>query len=333
MSKIEKCVNPYKSHFWRLPDLKEPISSYEGNSKDAVIIFPIFQTRTEDIAIEHHIVRTACWARRSWLLFSDVQELDIAMKFYVETKVHNRVIPILRDNYVDVDKDVLYFDGIDYEGEPVTHLGKKMAMFNDKQFSEYEWVIEMDSDNFLASPDKTKYPFFERELDAPLEIRSAQVDRWLTHHTIKDIHWWQNMMESKSATDMPDEKIKEWDRRARLLANSDVVDKFSRPGADRYMVAGGIYSFPAKHFFQNRQKDIEWIAKAGKLLQDDEAVFSLWRMNGNAIGSIADDLGMNIASSGPDIQQNSEIGHHYMCHFGSMPYEHFWHRDTGIDVV
>ena len=85
--------------------------------------------------------------------------MDIGLKFYVELGISDRVIPILRENGVNIDRDVLYFDGRYFDGDWI-FLGKKLAAFNDDQFADYKWLWLMDVDMFASSPNRTKCNFF-----------------------------------------------------------------------------------------------------------------------------------------------------------------------------
>ena len=249
-------LNPFKAHLYRLPNVNKPIPSYPGESKDGVVIFPMFLTDPKDTSIEHHIVRSACWARRSWILFSDAISLDIGFKFYVEMKVRERVIPILKENDIDVKKDVLYFDGSLFEQNEPVHLGKKLAFVYDDQFSDYTWVWQMDSDNFLASPSREKFPFFEKELNSPLELRVAETNQLFPYQSIEDLHWWWRIIKTESPTTKKDEKILEWIRRAKLVADGDIVDKYSQKGGVRIAVAGVIYAIPSKEFLRKPKRGL-----------------------------------------------------------------------------
>ena len=67
MFSYQECLNPYKSHLWGLPDPVKPVTDYPGDSKEGIGIFPLFSTDSEgDASLDHHIVKSACWARRSF---------------------------------------------------------------------------------------------------------------------------------------------------------------------------------------------------------------------------------------------------------------------------
>ena len=313
---LEGCLNPNKMHLYRLPSLEKATPAYESTSKEGILIFPMFQTREGDISLEHHIVRSGCWARRSWLLYSDLIPLGIPAKFYIEMREKDRILPILKESHVDVDNDVLYFDGTSFEQTEYVHLGKKLAFANDKQFKEYDWVWQMDTDNFLASPRREQYPFFEREKS-----------RLHPRDTISDLHWWWFLLD----TDDREVKMNEWRRRAKLLIDVNLVDKYDKNGPDKWAVGGGVYALPAKAYHANQPDDLEWLTQAGQIMQDDEAVFSLWLMRDKPCYSIETELGMSIVNIAENARVFNEIGHPYMSHVGSFAYEYEWRK--GIDAL
>ena len=329
MKIYEGCLNPNKSHLWHLPTLDKSVPDYPGKSKEGLVIIPLFLTRPDDISLEHHIVKSACWARRSWILFSDAEDLDIAVKFYVELSVVNRVLPLLKENNVNTDRDVIYFDGRRTVGEPVNHLGQKLAMFNDDQFKDYQWVWQVDSDNFLASPKRDKYPFFSQLLHQDKIPHANNVPPFEDYMTIQHLHWWCYVLDSEEARGNPMEKQAEWGRRAKMLCDPAVVDQYFQPYTNLYHVGGGLYGFPAQHFLSKYKEECEWIEMAGKLMQDDEAVFSLYISNGNAVGDISNALDMRVVALPEEVLENMEAGKHFMNHIGRLDYEHSWRRSFG----
>ena len=323
------CLNAAKSHLWHLPTLDKPVPDYPGESKEGLVIIPIFLTSPGDDSIEHHIAKSACWARRSWIKFSDVEKLDIAVKFYVELSVSKRVLPLLTENGINTDRDVIYFDGRRTMGEQVNHLGQKLAMFNDDQFKDYEWVWQIDSDNFLASPRGFKYPFFSQLINQDKTLYANNVPPFEDYMTIQHLHWWWYILDSEKARDNPTEKQAEWSRRAKMLCDPTVVDQYFQPYTNLYHVGGGLYGFPAQHFLSKHKEECEWFEMAGKLMQDDEAVFSLYISNGNEVGDICEVLDMPVVVLAEDIEKNMMTEKHFMNHVGRLDYEHSWIRSFG----
>ena len=77
------------------------------------------------------------------------------------------------------------------------------------------------------------------------------------------------------------EREAEWRRRAESLIGKVAADKFWDPEVQTLSCGGDMHAFPAKHFMQNRQSEVEWLANAARLMQNDEPVIALWYAKGN----------------------------------------------------
>ena len=323
------CLNPYKHHLFRLPDIpkdRQP-ASYKDDSKECLVIFPLFQTTPGDTSLEHHIVRSALWARNSWIQFSDAVNLGVKIGFYVGDTVLNRVIPILKNNGVDPDTHVFLMKEAPFEGDPCTHLGKKMAMWVDTQFSEYQWILQFDSDMFIGSKSKSKIiPFFEYIANHEL-IPGAIASHKHETQNLHNFHWYKRLdiEQSDSAN------IKIWKNRAEQLVSELVIRKYFDSNANVGEAHGGIYAMPAKHMHTEKWDECKWIAKAGKLLQDDEAVFSLWITQGKPMFSIYEEMDVPFCSEIQNLLKCREKKDPYFSHIGHIYHEWAWRTD--IDAL
>lgn len=329
---LDGCLNPYKHHLWRLPSIpkeKQP-PAYQDDSNDLLVIFPLFQTNEGDTSLEHHIVRAACWARRSWILFSDAVELNIKIAFYVGDTVINRVFPILEENGVNPDTHVFLLEEALFEGDPATHLGKKLSYFNDPQFRDYEWVLQMDSDMFLASPSRAKgafFEFFEVLEKIPGAVNAHFVDcdtpPYQDNH-LECAHWWHVLLHQVD----DQTKMDEWLKRAAQFVDDDVLEAYR--SYDKYYTSchGGIYAFPTNYYQTERPSECEWIAEAGKSLQDDEAVFSLWHTSGKPLFSISRETGVPFCTEIMLLNEMSAKAEPlYLSHIGGLHEEWRWRED------
>ena len=328
--KLEGCLNPYKHHLWRLPSIDEDRQpkTYPGKSKECIALYPLFQTHGDDASLEHHLIRAACWGRRSFLLFSDAVDLDIKIGFYVGDTVLETVTPILEENGIDVDDDIFIMDESKFEGDPVTHLGKKMSIFCDKQFLDYKWVVQFDCDMWLGSPKRKSFNFFQYIIthakNGVLAI-TAYTDQNKKSHKfhIKDKCWWHNLLD----TDNDKEKINEWLSRTRELSG-DISEAYTGKNIKIPDCHGGTYAFPIQHYHKNYPELVDWIKRAGKLLQDDEAVFSLWNLKGEPLYSISDETGITFCGEMPQIKGLHENGDIYFSHIGGFVEEWYWREDA-----
>lgn len=334
---LEGCLNPHKHHLWRLPDIppERQLEPYQDDSRECLVIFPLFQTNDGDVSLEHHIVRSACWAQRSWILFSDAIEKKIKLAFYVGDTVLNRVLPILEKNGIDIDSHVYLLEEKLFEGNPTTHLGKKLSFFNDTQFNEYEWVMQFDADMFLASPTQKKGNFFHAFLSQfeqmpkmPGAVRANLIGGKPPYSNLDRHHWWHVLLHGQDNQ----KKIDEWLRRARELAENEVVDKYQDETQFITTCHGGIYAFPIKYYQTEKKEDCEWIAKAGQLLQDDEAVFSLWHTRGKPLFCISRAVDIPFCTELANIWQGRENANPtYLSHFATFYHEWVWRED--IDAL
>lgn len=268
-----RCLNYPKSHLWGLPDIPKDkfVPDYPGESRAGLVIFVLFQTDKDDGTLEHHAVRSACWARRSWLLFTDVIEMDIACKFYVEDSVSDRVFPILEASSIDVEKNVILFDGDPFmpdNNDFFPHCGKKVAMYDDQRFAEYDWVLQADSDMFVASPQRKRLRIFEFLRKHPRTLGMLNAFHGPVGETLDNFqfHLWPRI------------PAEQWFNRVRDLADEDLADLYRVGHKPIMRTHGALQFFPACEFMSNQMSDCEFIVSAGKRLLNDEAAFSLWSM-------------------------------------------------------
>ena len=217
---LDGCLNPNKHHLWRLPSIPQDLwaEDYTGESREAIAFFPLFQTNHQDASLEHHLVRAGCWARRSWLKYSDAITHNIDIKFYVEDTVLDRIAPILQENGIDLDHHVILFDGNDFKGDPATHLGKKLSCFNNREFEEYNWILQFDCDMFLGSKPKAQCLAFEyiinHSMDGVGAVKANFAGRF-EQATIMNVHWHHVLLHNVSMQ----EKAEEWLNRAETLVS------------------------------------------------------------------------------------------------------------------
>ena len=152
------CLNPAKEHLWRLPLMNKDFLSYPTDIPNIAVIFPIFQRtgtkKTQDSSIEHHLVKSAAWAAHSWYLHTDLVEMKVPLYFYVEHAIAGRAEEELIKNGIDIRDNVLYFHGKSFNNPP-NHLGKKLAMFTDDTFADFDWVVQLDVDLFFSRQEST----------------------------------------------------------------------------------------------------------------------------------------------------------------------------------
>ena len=333
-----RCYNYPKVHLWRLPDTSGVRERYPMTSKRAILLFLLFQNQHPPLSVkeashaeldrtlEHHAVRSACWARDSWVRFTDAVPLQIPVKFYVEARTRERTLPMFEDNGFTED-DILWFDGDPFEPtnpELKPHCGKKLAMFADERLAAYDWVLQADSDLFVASPEGARYPFFANLFPRPQELGSLRIN--LEPSSLADDlrwHTFSGMSES------------EWFRIVGEYSTPRIASMYAMKEPPVASIHGALTLFPARRFFRERQSELEWIVKLGIELQDDEAVLSVWRMRGKPIWSLCSDRpeSLHLVDQLEDLQKLrqrtlDEGKAVYLSHF-NMPHEWVWRHDIG----
>ena len=326
----------YKSHLWRLPNLNEPTPDYPGESKDALVIIPIMEGGDNRL-LEDHIVRSACWARRSWLLFSDAIDLDIAVKFYIDETPglhYNRgtIIQILKDNHVDIEKDVLWCDMSRFDGLNV--FAKKHAFYVDDQLSGYKWVYALDADMFLASRNKEKFNFFERLISHEETMGVTEI-----HHD-KDYvmmasRFWTEPLADIIKYDLfgKGEEVKQWLEKVRELSDERVIDLYYHEPTSIVITKMPIIAYPARQFsniWNDEEQHREWFAKAGELLGHDEETMSVYDAMGYPLWDISKEVGLPVYWWERDKNMGRDYPV-YLCHACDMSAEYLWRKD--IDAL
>ena len=299
-----------KVHLWRLPDLDEPMPQYPGESKDAIIICPIMEGGNNGL-IDDHIVRSACWALRSWLKFSDAVDLDIPVRFYVEDSplIKDTVLEILSENFVP-DNQILWYNGSHLDSSKI--FSKKHAIYNDEQFAEYKWVYALDADMFLASQSGAKYNFFERLIDRPEEIGLAEI-HYNEPYIMMGSKYYEASAKEVIGNDWfgDGDKVSEWLDNVKELTGESVVNVYLNDISKITVTKMPIIAYPARSFLNTRKSDCEWLIKAGNLLGHDEETMSAWEVMGKPLWDISKEVGIPV-HWWEGMTMDTDIRNHYL---------------------
>ena len=148
-------------------------------------------------------------------------------------------------------------------------------------------------------------------------------------HTLYERHWIQDF----TGTGDRDKNVSEWLKLASDLVPNYIVDRYREH--DRIpSVSGGIYAFPAKHYHQFKSGQCDWITTAGKILQDDEAVFSLYSAVGNRIWSIERITGLKLILNMEWLtdEKRKPKDPFFLLHTASMPWETIFRNYIGVEI-
>ena len=337
------CKSIDKAHLWRLPEIQVPVDMSMSPSKRGLLVFTLFKSHHRDDTVRHHDGLSACWARKSWLENTDAADFGIEAKFYVEEAVRDQAEIVFSQNHISED-DVLYFDGEPFEGDPLTRCGKKCSLFSDKQFADYDWVFQVDTDLF-AMRGRYPFPFFDRFFGHCTDpvIGSLFIGYHETgppYPNISGKSWVRWMHGSDWDAELDNKNhVTEWVNRVKSLGGEGVVKNFLDSDTMFPEPQGALQSFPAKFFHENAYDDCRWLERTGKLLQTDEATLCLWYLLGNRSYSIRDELDIPVISS--DLNLGADELEAYKCfvrreipflfHFSTTLFESVWRRR--IDAI
>ena len=133
-------IEKIKGHLINLPHFNGELPVVEQKS-DMLGLFPLFGHYDSPQLLEGY-VKAACWARHTWYKNTDAVDVGVPLKFYVQEEMLDMFEPILIENCVDIEKDVLTFKGEGLES-------KLMAIYGDSQFDEVGWLFQIDCDLFV----------------------------------------------------------------------------------------------------------------------------------------------------------------------------------------
>lgn len=314
---------PNKEHLARLPDLPKPYPQRYQELTKAIVVIPLFSTHRDPTAIEDWLVRSALWARRSWLKFTDVADYNVAVKFYVEIESGERIIPILDANGKP---DIMLFHGAKFESDLKSNTGnKKVAVYADERFKIYDWVLIADADLFVASPDRNKMSFFQRLFERSPSFGALRTSKPGDNgeNTIKSN--WLDAIDNKETVQ---EKKEEWIRRAKYVLTPWQLDGYLYPGADYKTCHNGLTTFPAKEYQSHYRECCEWLVYATGLLASDQCTLSMLDTKGHKVFDISDELNLDFVL---DWRVNELPDVPYFFHFNNYDAENLWRSDLGIE--
>ena len=254
-----------KIHLAKLPDLADDqIPRPRSVSKKGIVLLPLFKNPD---AVAFHAAVSACWAHRSWLLYSDAIDYGIEVKFYVDERVRDAALPILQRNFIRDDDIILHDNAGQFDVPYATTAIQKAASYTDDRFSDYDWIFDIDTDIFVMSPNRGKLPFFRRFFEIcdidKVGVSWASMERM----TPLDLHW---------AGGITTAEADDWKSRFLKLAGAKIVNSYYDPQEAIVTLNGGVVAVPTKHFQQYRRHDLEFIIKAARDLRDLEVGLSVW---------------------------------------------------------
>ena len=317
----------WKHHYTRFPDMPAHLvpEAYDDSSKEAIGVFPIFERffDRESAGIEQWLVKSACWARRSWLLNTDAVKRGIPLKFFVEDAVMHRVMPLLEANGIG-GEHVHVFLGESFRETHKRHFngagGKQTAVFSHDAFYDYKWVLHIDADMFVARPPGREgtLGFFQYFSDKTDGLGDFAVVHLHGDKRIGEMRWCVLKEEGKP------ESREEW---------YALASRFSGRNIDGGSMFRGLSAAITAYRYRDENRDrLRWITEAGREMHCDEGLFGLMLFMGIPVWGIMNEMKLSGVWDVRDLHKVREAGEFYLAHMG-LPHEWDWRADIGVDDV
>ena len=273
--------NPAKSWLYRLPDLATLIPDYETREDGMIVIFLIFQPRPGLPFNSEYIVKSACHARRSWIMNSDAVDFGVPCRFYVEESEKDVLLPIFERNQINIERDVIFFKCPDDSALPCNkrdHHRKKMSFIKDQRFEDYKWTLVCDSDLFIsrgANWNGEKLPIFERLMSHKPNYGILRYGPGSQDSAEK----WMNRVDVGSF----EQNREAWFDIIESLVPPEHFKKIKDDPGSLIGPACSLHVFPAQHFMTEKQADCEWLYNAAQHLDSDETTMAIYEKGGGDI--------------------------------------------------
>lgn len=291
-----------KPHLRALPILHHETPSVHSPSKRLIVLIPLARMNKHIYyATKDGGMIGAIWARHTWLTSTDAIDYGIEIKFYIEDVLESAVLPILKENRIDM-KDVIFFDGSELENDEVIRLvGKKMIPFWDVRFKDYDWIFTMDCDIFAMAPAGKKLPFFEEFFKSCIEGEIGNC--YAMNHGYGAMPNWVARYSNLDTVEY-NKAERLWKQKAAQVVSREMVDSLWAPEVESIIAGGEMHAYPAKCMMEDYEM-IEWFRKAASILQDDEVVMTFYHLLGNPVWNIREAIDFNRVFIGPEMDLDS----------------------------
>jgi len=210
-------------------------------------------------------LKSAIYSRQTWLLHTDAYAQNVAIKLYIEDTLLPVATPLLENNKLNLETDVLWFTApplIDTLRGVWGRLGKKLRLYWDPQLAHYEKIVYWDADLFKV-PEPEFQDFFTRAADEPYFSFTD-----LT--TLKRREWRPSMIRSATRNvhlgRLPLQDIYANAGLGRVL--QEIKGHLTRP-------TGSLCIYPAATFRDESPESLTWIRDHGPYIGEDEHVIGL----------------------------------------------------------
>ena len=258
---------------WRLPDLEMPPPLAQPFNPDVSAVIPLFRDDYKRVQNIEAWARHAIYSRWTCLKYTDAVEQRVNIKFLVEECISDRVIPVFEDNFVDIDRDVLFFTA-----EPLEHskdgswghLGKQMIPYWDKRFANYEWIFVWDADILFMPECTTKEQTSDCLLPNTMFSKINKLSKnpgyiyvsYVNGDSLRDTLL-RRLAKETEKTGISVEDLLE------MSGVSQNLQTIVKPSCC-------LWAYPAKHFHEHCQDFIEWMKTYGPYWGNDEIIAGYW---------------------------------------------------------
>ena len=245
---------------WNLPSLEKPTpipTHLNTKSVALVVLFIDPYHRPQNLQAW---VRGAIYNRWSALMYTDAIAQGIEVKFYFEDVLRQMLEPVLLENHVDPDKDVIWFHASPPQDKVWGHLGKKMVTYWDPQLQHYDRIINWDADTFfLPRPNK----MFEKLHNIPTD-KIAFFRAFLMEWAIRKSGFIAKVQRDTRKSNIPVDK---------LFAMSGVNPNDFTDSV--YKMSGFLWTYSPAYFHKHCTDFVNWMSTHAPYLGNDEETLSI----------------------------------------------------------
>lgn len=268
-------LSPIHQPLYNLPDLIQPVPTGDESVSNCIGLIPIFlDTYYENVSI-YAYTKAAIYSRWTCLINSDAVKQNITVKLYIEDRLRKSLSNMLEANFIDIEKDIIWFVAPPREMtiEGVWgKLGKQMSPYWDDRLKKYDWVVVWDSDTFWLPNNN----FFERLLAYP--------NQQIGYIRKENLNFWRDKLAKciRQGGISVDE----------LLDYTNIPKEF-QVYEEIEKAVGHLWVYPAKHFHENHPDFVKWMWDYAGYYGNDEISSFFWsRLFSLDIFSITDEFGI-----------------------------------------
>lgn len=257
-------IDPVYEIFWNLPDLEAPFPVVSNPRSEYVGLIVLFSDAYRRVKNLEAWVRGAIYSRLSALKYTDAVSARIDVKLYIEDILRPHLESVLRKNFIDVDRDVIWFSApsLPRSKDGVWgYLGKQMCPYWDEQLMDYDRIIVWDADTFFLPRSNFMFTHLQSLADSatgyifviPLEWSEFRYD------------FRHKLSKATKLSGMPIDD---------LLMFSDVsLDTFPSQVSKPF---GSMWSYAPRHYHRHHSDFIDWMRSYAPYFGNDELCAVCW---------------------------------------------------------